>query len=200
MPHTRVIGLLGGSFNPAHEGHVHISLEAIKRVGLDEVWWLVSPQNPLKPSEGMVDFATRMATAERITRLCPAIRVSDFEQRHHTRYTADTLAQLRRCYPHYRFVWLMGADNLVSFHRWHCWQEIFSLAAIAVYDRAPYTQKALKSKAASRYRHYRAHPRALLEKPLPAWCFLHGKRHYLSATFLRKTLGHKAFFRHNKNA
>src|SRR3954471_15978292 len=105
------IGLLGGSFNPAHEGHVHLSREAIKRLDLDEVWWLVSPQNPLKPARGMAPLEERMAGAVRLAEP-PRLRVTDLEARLGTRYTADTILALKRRFPATRFVWLMGADNL----------------------------------------------------------------------------------------
>ncbi|MBV9833149.1 MAG: nicotinate-nicotinamide nucleotide adenylyltransferase, partial [Alphaproteobacteria bacterium] len=114
----RRIGLLGGSFNPAHEGHVHISLEALKRLDLDEVWWLVSPQNPLKAANGMASLADRMEGARSVTATHPRLRVTDLERKLGTRYTIDTVRALRRRHPHARFVWLMGADNLRQLPRW----------------------------------------------------------------------------------
>ena len=114
------IGLLGGSFNPAHDGHVHISQCALKRLQLDQVWWLVTPQNPLKPSEGMAPFQERLETARSFVS-DPRITVSDFEYRIGSRYTIDALDSLFRNYPGVRFVWLMGADNLLEAHRWHRW-------------------------------------------------------------------------------
>ena len=115
----QVIGLLGGSFDPAHEGHVHITREAMKRFGLTRVWWLVSPGNPLK-SRGPAPLGQRMARAQAIMR-DPRVTVTDIEARLGTRYTAQTLAQLKARYPGARFVWLMGADNLAQFHRWQDW-------------------------------------------------------------------------------
>lgn len=196
----RIIGLLGGSFNPAHAGHVHVSCEAMKRLGLDGVWWLVSPQNPLKSEEGMADFATRFASAQRAAKAHPRIHASDFEQVQNTCYTADTLKLLVETYPNIRFVWLMGADNLAQFHRWRDWRDIFATVRIAVYDRKPHTFKGLCGKAAQIFRSARVSPYDLTAKPLPAWCFIHGRRHPLSATLIRNLLGDKAFMRHNKDA
>jgi len=114
------IGLLGGSFNPAHRGHRRASLSALRALGLDEVWWLVSPGNPLKTARDMAPFAARLASARRMARRA-RIRVSDFEARAQTRYTIDTLAKLLRRHPSDRFIWLMGADTVAQFHRWKAW-------------------------------------------------------------------------------
>ena len=200
MPNPRIIGILGGSFNPAHAGHVMLSREAMKALGLDAVWWLVSPQNPLKSTSGMGSFEQRFALAEQVARNHAHIQVSDFERRAGTRYTADTLRKLVESYRDIRFVWLMGADNLAQIDQWQDWRDIFSMVHIAVYDRKPYTFKALNSKAARIYEKQRVVPRFLTRTPLPAWCFIHGKRHALSATFIRNLLGEKAFLRHNKVA
>ncbi|MBO0712928.1 MAG: nicotinate-nicotinamide nucleotide adenylyltransferase, partial [Acetobacteraceae bacterium] len=118
----RRIGLLGGSFNPAHGGHLHVSLLALRHLALDEIWWLVSPQNPLKPADGMAPFANRLEQARRVAAEHPRIRVTDLENRlGASRYTADTLQALRRRFPRLRFVWLMGGDNLVQIPRWQRW-------------------------------------------------------------------------------
>ena len=187
----KVIALLGGSFNPAHDGHVHISKQALMKVGVDEVWWLVSPQNPLKSSRHMASYAERFASASALTRSQPAIKVSDYEARAGTRYTIDTLRALQRAYPHYRFIWLMGADNLVQFHRWKHWRAIASLMPIAVFDRSPSQYSALRSQAASAL-HYAKIPescaRLLAHLPAPAWCYLHIPRSTLSSTQIRKNL------------
>src|SRR5690348_17997790 len=112
------IGLLGGSFNPAHRGHRRISLAAINALGLDELWWLVSPGNPLKEgAKDMAPFEARYASAERMARRS-SIRVSDFEQRAGTRYSVDTVRKLKRCFPQDRFIWLLGSDTLTNFHKW----------------------------------------------------------------------------------
>jgi nicotinate-nucleotide adenylyltransferase len=186
------IGLLGGSFNPAHEGHLHISRLALQRLGLDYVWWLVSPQNPLKPERGMAPLAERLRGAVITARRHPRIRVSAIEARLGTRYTADTLAALRRHFPATRFVWLMGADNLAQMPRWRRWSRIFHLAAIVVFARGPYVMKALAGAAAKRFRHSRVSPRAarrLASKPTPAWAFLPTPLSPVSATAIRAERG-----------
>jgi nicotinate-nucleotide adenylyltransferase len=131
-------GILGGSFNPAHAGHRRISLQAIEALGLDEVWWLVSPGNPLKEGKGdMAPLATRLASANRMargTRIVPTA----IEARLGTRYTADTLRKLVRLYPHRHFIWLMGADNLAQFHQWRDWRTIARMMPIAVIARPGY--------------------------------------------------------------
>ena len=119
------IGLLGGSFNPAHEGHLHISLIALKRLRLDAVWWLVAPQNPLKPSKGMADIDTRLANARAMADH-PRVVVTDLERRLGTVYTIDSITRLQTVYPRLRFVWLMGADNVVQFPRWSGWNRFRS--------------------------------------------------------------------------
>ena len=183
------IGLLGGSFNPAHAGHLHISRLALQRLGLDYVWWLVSPQNPLKPVRGMASLAERLRGAVAVARRHPRIRVSAIEARLGTRYTVDTLAALRRHFPATRFVWLMGADNLSQLVRWRQWSRIFHLVAIAVFARGSYVMKALAGKAARRFRRFRVssgRARGLASKPLPAWAFLPTPLNTASATAIRR--------------
>lgn len=189
MPKRRV-GLLGGSFNPAHEGHRHISLEALKRLALDEIWWLVAPQNPLKPLAGMASIAMRLAEARACARH-PRIRVLDLESRLGTRYTIDTVSALQRLYPHTRFVWLMGADNLAQIGRWKAWPEVFARVPIAVFARPTYCRKALAGLAAKRFARARvALPaRRLAFLGLPAWVFLPVKLDPRSATALRSPRG-----------
>jgi nicotinate-nucleotide adenylyltransferase len=139
---TRRIGLLGGSFNPAHGGHRRISLAAIAALGLDEVWWMVSPGNPMKEGAGaMAALPVRLASARARARRAP-IRVTDIEARLGTRYTADTLRRLTRRYPRARFVWLMGADNLAQFHRWRDWRGIAHTVPIAAIARPGYDGRA----------------------------------------------------------
>lgn len=142
----RRIGLLGGSFNPAHRGHRAISLFALRALELDEVWWLVSPGNPLKDETGMAPFAARMASARKMAKHSP-IRVTAIEKRIKTRYTADTLHKLPRLYPRHRFIWLMGADNLAQFHRWERWRNIAQQVPIAVIARPGYDREAHASPA-----------------------------------------------------
>ena len=143
----RRIGLLGGSFNPAHRGHRGITLGAIDALGLDEAWWLVSPGNPLKDGAAdMAPLASRLASARRMSRRAP-IRATDIEARLGTRYTIDTLRKLRRRYPRTRFVWLMGADGLAQFHRWRDWRGIARTMPIAVIERPGYDGDARRAPA-----------------------------------------------------
>ncbi|MFD1612999.1 nicotinate-nucleotide adenylyltransferase [Sphingomonas tabacisoli] len=135
------IGLLGGSFNPAHGGHRAISLFAIRALGLDELWWLVSPGNPLKDPESMAPLKARLASARKLARgarIVPTAIEADLG----TRYTADTIAALKKRYPMHRFVWLMGADNLLQFHHWRRWREIARAVPIAVIARPGYNHAA----------------------------------------------------------
>ena len=149
---TRV-GLLGGSFNPAHRGHRHISLAAIRALGLDEVWWLVSPGNPLKAEEGMAPYSARLASARRMARRAP-IWVSDFEARAGTRYSVDTIAALKRRYPDEAFIWLMGEDILPQFHRWKQWRRLAQLVPIAVLSRPGYDAPARAARAMGWFRRF----------------------------------------------
>ena len=142
----RRIGLLGGSFNPAHGAHRQISIEAMRALDLDEVWWLVSPGNPLKPRAGMAPLAARYASAQRMARRA-RIRPTTIETRLRTRYTVDTVRALAHRYPHLRFIWLMGADNLAQFDRWKDWRGIAHTLAIAVIARPPYNDAACAAKA-----------------------------------------------------
>ncbi|MGZ8349944.1 MAG: nicotinate-nucleotide adenylyltransferase [Allosphingosinicella sp.] len=139
-------GLLGGSFNPAHQGHRRISLHALRRLGLDEVWWLVSPGNPLKPAQGLAPLPARFASARWAARRAP-IRPTFIEAQLGTTYTVDTLRRLLRLYPKRRFVWLMGADNLAQFHLWRDWRKIAAMVPIAVVTRPGYYGQALKAPA-----------------------------------------------------
>ena len=131
------IGLLGGSFNPAHRGHRRISLAAIEALGLDEVWWLVSPGNPLKAAKGMAPYEARLKSAREQAK-GTRIRVSDFEVEAGTRYTVDTVAALRRRLPDHRFIWLMGADTVAQFHQWRSWRTLAAMVPIAVIHRPGY--------------------------------------------------------------
>lgn len=142
----RRIGLLGGSFNPAHSGHRQLSLAAMKALALDEVWWLVSPGNPLKPIASLAPYAARLKSARSLARNSP-IRVSDFEARANTRFTIDTIVALHRAYPRHRFIWLMGADILPQFHRWRDWRRLARLVPIAVFPRPGYDPRARAARA-----------------------------------------------------
>jgi nicotinate-nucleotide adenylyltransferase len=183
----RRIGLLGGSFNPAHDGHRHISLCALRELGLDEVWWLVSPQNPLKPERGMTPLEKRMAGARAVARH-PRIRVTDIERQLDTRYTVDTVRALKRRYPGHIFVWLIGADNLRQMPQWRAWTDLFHSVAVAVFARPSYSLKALAGQAASRFARFRlpeSWARCLAGQEPPAWVFLRIRLHPASATAIR---------------
>ncbi len=186
------VGLLGGSFNPAHDGHFQISREAIKRLGLDQVWWLVSPQNPLKATQGMARLEERLASARMVSAADSRIRPSILETTLGTRYTVDTLVALKQRFPRVSFVWLMGADNLVQISSWQNWTLIFNSLAIAVCDRPTYSLKANASVAARRFARCRVRERAarsLATRTLPAWVFLHVPLHGASATAIRHARG-----------
>ena len=180
---------MGGSFNPAHGGHLHISPLALKLLDLDQIWWLVSPQNPLKPVDGMAPFAVRLEGARRIAEADRRIVVTDLESRlRSSRYTADTLKALRRRFPRLRFVWLMGGDNLVQIPKWERWPDIFRTVPIAVFDRPSYSLKALSGLAAKRFARYRvpaSDERRLAEMEPPAWVFFHTRLDDRSATRIR---------------
>ncbi len=182
------IGLLGGSFNPAHEGHLHISLMALQRLGLDEVWWLVSPSNPLKKSHDLAPYDSRLAGARKMA--ChPRITVSDFEARAGTRYTIHTLRALMRRFGGVRFVWIAGADILIEMPLWRDWEAIFRAVPIAIFDRPTYSLKALSGLAAQRFGRAHLperHVAKLAKQSPPAWTFIPGRRNPASATKLRK--------------
>ncbi|SFR18547.1 nicotinate-nucleotide adenylyltransferase [Poseidonocella sedimentorum] len=182
----RSIGLLGGSFDPAHAGHVHITREALKRFGLDEVWWLVSPGNPLK-SHGPAPLARRMEQARKLMDH-PRVRISDFEAHAGTRFTAETLAALTRHHRGHRFVWLMGADNLAQFHRWQDWQDILGRVPVGVFARPGDRIAARTAPAARIYRRYMLKPAEAHLLPFaaaPAWCFLNVPMRDESSTAIR---------------
>lgn len=185
------IGLLGGSFNPPHAAHRAISLFAMRRLGLDRVWWLVTPGNPLKEGRALHALHARMAAAKAVARH-PRIDVSCLETVIGTRYTIDTISYLRRRCPSVRFVWIMGADNLAQFHKWKDWRQIASLVPIAVVDRPPDSFRALSSVAAQALRPYRIDERlaaTLASRRPPAWTFLTGLKSGLSSTGLRNPDG-----------
>jgi nicotinate-nucleotide adenylyltransferase len=182
------VGLLGGSFNPAHRAHRRISLAAIAELGLDEVWWLVSPGNPLKPAAGMAPLAARFASAVRMARRAP-IRVTAIERELGTRFTIDTLRALQRRYPRSRFVWIMGADNLAQFNRWKEWRGIARALPIAVFARPGYDRQATASPAAAWFRRYRVPAASLThsgEWSAPALTTLRMRPDPISATAIRR--------------
>ncbi|PVA10892.1 nicotinate-nucleotide adenylyltransferase [Pelagivirga sediminicola] len=181
-----VIGLLGGSFDPPHAGHAHITRESLKRFGLDAVWWLISPGNPLKP-RGPAPLARRMAAAREIMQH-PRVHISDFEAQIGARHTALTLAALRDLRPGVRFVWLMGADNMVQFHHWQDWRQIMETVPIGILARPGARLAARSSVAARMYERARVPTplaRALGHMQAPAWCFANVPMMALSSTRLR---------------
>lgn len=182
----QVVGLLGGSFDPAHEGHVHITRTALKRFGLDRVWWLVSPANPLK-KRGPALLSDRMARARQVMQH-PRVEVTDIESRLGTRYTAETVAALQARYPAVRFVWLMGADNLAQFHRWQDWRWILDNVPVGVLARPNDRISARLSKAARVYREAMLQGRAsevLGRGDAPRWCFVNIPMSDASSTAIR---------------
>lgn len=185
------IGLLGGSFNPAHEGHVYISQKALEILKLDEIWWLVSPQNPLKAEEGMASFNDRLHNCLALTDGRTGIKPSDFEQRHGLRYTCDTLKHLTEHYRDKKFVWLMGADNLLQFHQWKNWKKIMNSVPIGVFNRNTGSEDALKSKAALAFNHAQISldsAAKLVTLSPPCWCFIDMPLHPASSTKIREGL------------
>lgn len=181
------IGLLGGSFNPAHRAHRHISLIALRRLKLDAVWWLVAPLNPLKAAKDMAPLEKRIATAKDEAQH-PDICVSAVESYLGTRYTFDTLRALKRQMPLARFVWLMGGDSLATFHTWRRWNEIAAAVPIAVIARPEFTLRAISSPAAQRLRAARlpvGDAATLAERKPPAWIYIEEQLDAMSATSLR---------------
>ena len=189
LPHTRtgqVVGLLGGSFDPPHAGHVHISAQALRRFNLDQVWWLVSPGNPLK-SRGPAPLKQRMQASQSLVHH-PRVHVTDFEAQAGTRYTAQTLAALQRARPGVRCVWLMGADNLTQFHLWQDWQTIIENVPVGVLARPGQRLPARMSRTAKLYAPYRIPGRwshLLKTSPAPAWCFVNMPMVAQSSTAIR---------------
>lgn len=181
------IGLMGGSFNPVHEGHVLVARAALRRLGLDRLWWLVTPGNPLK-SLSVLEGHARRAAAARVLAPGPRVVVTTFEAELDSSYTVDVVAFLRRRYPGVRFVWVMGADNLATFHRWRRWRDIARLVPIAVVDRPGWRLKAVASPAArvlAGRRVPEARAALMTRAPLPAWSLLTTRLSPQSSTALR---------------
>lgn len=181
------VGLFGGSFNPAHAGHAHVAETALRRLGLDRVIWLVSPQNPLKPRDQTDLLARRMMGAARFAR-GPRMWISDAETKIGSHYTIDTVRALKARHPGVRFVWIMGADSLAGFHRWRGWTELFAEIPMAIVARPGSTIRGRFAPAARRFAHARlpsSRARLLPYCEAPAWCFLRAPWNYLSSTALR---------------
>ncbi len=190
MPHVEpgmVVGLFGGSFNPPHKGHALVAEIALRRLGLDQLWWIVTPGNPLKSHGNLAPLAERLEKCEALA-ADPRIKVTAFEKTIGTSYTARTLDFVKARNPRARFIWIMGADNLASFHRWQQWQHIAMTFPIAVIDRPGSTLAYLSSKMARTFDYARVDEEdagVLWKKKAPAWTFIHGPRSTLSSTALR---------------
>jgi len=184
------VGLFGGSFNPAHEGHAHVAETALQRLGLDRVIWLVSPQNPLKATAETAGLAQRMAGAAQLAR-GPSMIVSDAESRLGSQYTIDIVRALKGRFPGVHFVWIMGADSLADFHRWRGWTEIMREVPVAVVSRPWISLKSRFSPAAKRFARFRrpsSQARTLALTSPPAWVFLRGPLNFQSSTALRERM------------
>jgi len=194
MPHVErgmVVGLFGGSFNPPHQGHLLVAEIALRRLGLDQLWWLVTPGNPLKSRNELAPLAERLAACETLAE-DPRIKITAFEKTLGTSYTARTLDFIRARNPHVHFIWIMGADNLAGFHRWQRWQKIATTFPIAVIDRPGSTLAYLSSKTARTFDYARVDEEdagVLWQKRAPAWTFIHGPRSTLSSTAIRAAAG-----------
>ncbi len=187
------IGLYGGSFNPPHAAHLMVSKRALQRLGLDRVWWLVTPGNPLKPREDLKPLAERIELARALIN-DTRITATGVEAELGTHFTADTVGTLQRLAPDIRFVWLMGADNLMQFGEWRDWRTIAARVPLAVIDRPGFTHRALRGKAAvalARYRIDETDARLLPDLFPPAWTFLHGPRSELSSSAIRAKTSRK---------
>jgi nicotinate-nucleotide adenylyltransferase len=194
MPHVEddmLVGLFGGSFNPPHQGHHLVAEIALRRLGLDQLWWMVTPGNPLKSKRALAPLEERLRLSETVAK-DPRIRVTAFEQSLNSTYTADILERIKLKNPRVRFIWIMGADNLRDFHRWQNWKKIATTFPIAVIDRPGATLSFLSSVMAKTFDYARVdehHAEALGRMRAPAWTFIHGPRSTLSSTAIRKDAG-----------
>lgn len=185
------VGLFGGSFNPPHQGHALVAEIALRALQLDQLWWMVTPGNPLKAGRALAPLAERLDRSEQMAE-DPRIKVTAFEAAFNVRYTADTLALVRARNPGVDFVWVMGADNLAQFHRWQRWREIATTMPIAVIDRPGSTLSFVSSVMAKTFDYARVDEKAasrLARMRSPAWTFIHGPRSSLSSTAIRNAAG-----------
>ncbi len=192
IPHVEngmSVGLFGGSFNPPHDGHCHVAQTALKRLQLDRLWWIVSPGNPHKNNQVLPELKERIALSRALMRH-PKVMITGLEARLNTRFSADLVFKLTKRFPCVNFVWIMGADNLTSFHKWDRWQEIAENMPICVIDRPGdtlSTRSSLSAKKLMRYRLDEADAAILKYKTAPAWTFIHAPRSFSSSTALRVT-------------
>jgi len=184
-PYRRRIGLIGGSFNPAHKGHVHISRQAKQAARLDEVWWLVSPQNPLKSAQGMAPFVQRLASARDVAQPYSWIKVLDFEQKKALQFTADSLSLLVKRCPKAYLIWVMGADNLIQFPQWKRAYFISRLLPIIVVNRPHYQFQALASAGAALMSGHKKRLARNLKRNRGGWAFIHSASDPTSSTAIR---------------
>lgn len=197
MPHAErgmAVGLFGGSFNPPHEGHLLVAEIALRRLGLDQLWWMVTPGNPLKSRSELASLDDRLAMSDKLID-DPRIKITAFEKTLGGSYTADTLAFVKARNPLVHFVWVMGADSLKTFHHWQKWQTIASTFPIAVIDRPGATLSFLSSKMARTFDYARVDEDdagTLWKRRAPAWTFIHGPRSALSSTAIRAANGQKS--------
>jgi len=187
----RTVGLYGGSFNPAHEGHIHVASEAIKRLKLDAVWMMVSPGNPLKEKTDLAKLKRRRKSLEQLVEGQSKMIVTDIEKKLGTRYSVDTIKALKKFMPKTRFLWIMGADNLAGFHHWRNWRDIPGMLPIAIFDRPGYSIAGLNSKFAREFGQNKVPYRQLHSSDVPAWTFVPVPRHSGSATNIRRLKGNE---------
>ena len=180
------IGLLGGSFDPPHKGHLYISIEAKNLLKLDEVWWLVTPQNPLKISKP-ASYNERIRNCKDVTKGFP-IKISEIEKKIGSKYSYETISYIKNHYKNIKFFWLMGADNLIDFHQWQHWEMIFKYISIVIFKRHGYNNKALNSKTAKTFAQYKINSNLLEKKDfykLPSWKWVDNREVKISSTEIR---------------
>ncbi|WP_350335560.1 nicotinate-nucleotide adenylyltransferase [Coralliovum pocilloporae] len=186
------IGLYGGTFDPPHDGHRHVAETALRRLALDSLWWMVTPGNPLKTLDGLCPLTERIRSARHLAGQNPKLIVTALEAGFTSRFTAETIATLIKKCPRARFVWVMGADNLATFHKWQDWQSIARQVPIAIIDRPGSTFSALSSRTAQALRAYRKAETSaarLAAQQTPAWTFLHDRKIPISSTDIRDLRG-----------